>query len=73
MLITQIQANGPADKAGLGVGDLITSINGTAITDPTTLADVIAGMKPGQAVGVTVTRSNGTTQTIQVNLGRYPG
>ena len=54
-------------------GDVITAINGTATTDPTTLADVLAGLKPSQTVSVAVTRPDGTTGTAQVTLGQFPG
>jgi archaellin len=37
------------------------------------LADVLAGLKPGQAVSVAVTKPNGAKQTIQVTLGQYAG
>lgn len=73
VLVTQVQAGGPAATAGITTGDVITTINGTATPDPTTLADVIAGLKPGQTVPVAVTRPDGPTQTVQLTLGQYPG
>jgi putative serine protease PepD len=73
VLVTQAQPAGPASAAGISPGDVITAVNGTATPDPGTLADVLAGLKPGQAVAVAVTRADGTTQTVQVTLGQYPG
>lgn len=52
---------------------MITAINGTATTDPTTLADVLARLKPSQTVSVAFTRPDGTTGTAQVTLGQFPG
>ncbi|HEY0450431.1 S1C family serine protease [Actinophytocola sp.] len=73
VLVTQVQAGGPAASAGIRTGDLITAINGTATPDPTTLSDVVAGLKPGQTASVAITHANGTTQTVEVTLGQYPG
>jgi putative serine protease PepD len=73
VLVTQVETGGPAASAGITAGDVITAVNGTATPDPTTLGEVVADLAPGQTVGVTVTRPNGTTQTVQVTLGQYPG
>jgi putative serine protease PepD len=73
VLVTQVQPGGPAATAGIKTGDVITAINGTATPDPSTLADVIAGLKPGQTAGVALTHPDGTTQTVQVTLGQLPG
>jgi S1-C subfamily serine protease len=73
VLVTQVQPGGPAATAGIKTGDVITSVNGTATPDPTTLADLLAGLKPGQTAMVTVTQPDGTSQTVQVTLGQYPG
>jgi putative serine protease PepD len=73
VLVGQVQPGGPAAQAGIGTGDVITAINGTATTDPTTLADVVAGLKPGQTVTVAVTRPDGTAPTVHVTLGQSPG
>jgi S1-C subfamily serine protease len=52
---------------------VITAVNSQATPDATTLADVIAGLTPGKKVAVAVTHPDGTTQTVQVTLGQYPG
>jgi len=71
-LVTEVQSGGPAASAGIKVGDRITGINGTATSDQGTLADVVAGLNPGQSVPVTIVRA-GATKTVQVTLGQYPG
>jgi len=73
VLVIQVEQGGPAAAAGIKAGDVITAVNGTATPDPTTLSDVIAGLKPGQTAGVTVTRPDRTTQTVKITLGQYPG
>jgi putative serine protease PepD len=73
VLVTQVQPGAPGAKAGISVGDVITAVNGTATPDPSTLADVLAGLKPGQVVNLAVTYSDGARQTVQATLGQYPG
>ncbi|MGE5287563.1 MAG: S1C family serine protease [Micromonosporaceae bacterium] len=71
--ITSVTSGGPADKAGLQAGDVITAVNGTSTPDTQTLAGVLAGLHPGQTVTVAVTHSDGTTGTVRVTLGQLPG
>jgi putative serine protease PepD len=73
LLVAQVQPGSPAGRAGIRAGDLVTAVDGTATPDPATLADVLAGLKPGQTVAVAVTHPDGERQTVQVTLGRYPG
>jgi len=73
LLVTELQPGGPAAKAGIGTGELIAAVNGTSTPDPAVLADVLAGLNPGQAVEVAVIRSDGARQTVRVTLGQYPG
>jgi putative serine protease PepD len=73
VLVTQVTPGGPAVSAGIKAGELITAVNGTATPDPGTLADVVAGLRPGQIVTVTVTGVNGASRTVQVTLGQLPG
>jgi len=46
-------------------------VNGTPITDPDQLRELILGMKPGDNVQLEVNR-DGSTLTITVELGRQP-
>jgi S1-C subfamily serine protease len=71
--IAAVTPGGPAAKAGLQPGDVITKVNGTAIPDTETLAAVLAGLRPGQPVPVTVTRPDGSTTTVHLTLGQLPG
>jgi len=62
--------SGAADSA-LRVGDVIVAIDGTEITDPTSLGAAVATYQPGDTVTVTVER-NGSTQDVAVTLGTRP-
>jgi putative serine protease PepD len=73
LLITKVQPGGPAAKAGIRAGELVTSVNGTATPDPATLADVLAGLRPGQTVTVAAARPGGAGRTVRVTLGQFPG
>jgi putative serine protease PepD len=73
VIIVQVQPGGAADKAGLKPQDVITSINGQKITSSSALNDVLAGLKPGDQAKVTVTRADGSQQTVTVTLGQLPG
>jgi S1-C subfamily serine protease len=73
LLITTVQPGGPAAKAGIRAGELVTSVDATATPDPATLADVLAGLRPGQTVTVAAARPDGTKRTVRVTLGQFPG
>ena len=69
--ITQVLANTPAAKAGLKTGDSITSVNGTKTPTSSVLGTVLAGLKPGQTVKLTVMHQDGTTATVSLTLGEF--
>ena len=71
--IATVTPGGPAAKAGLQPGDVITAINGTATPDTEALAAVLAGLRPGQQVSLSVTKAEGSTATVKVTLGQLPG
>jgi S1-C subfamily serine protease len=71
--IAVVMPGGPAAKAGLQPGDVITKVNGTATPDTETLAAVLAGLHPGQQVPVTITQADGSTTTVHLTLGQLPG
>jgi putative serine protease PepD len=73
LLVTKAQPGGPAARAGIRDGELVTKVDGTATPDPATLADVLAGLRPGQTVTVAVAHPGGAKQTVRVTLGQFPG
>ena len=50
VLVQEIQPGGPAEKAGLKAGDIITSIDGHAVKDGDDLVNEIASRRPGSSI-----------------------
>lgn len=73
VIVAEVQPGGPAANAGLTAGDLITGINGQTTDSTDKLNEVLAGLKPGDHASLSVTRSDGSTTTLQVTLGQLPG
>jgi serine protease Do len=67
-LVSGVQPNSPAAKAGLRTGDVVTAINGAGIKDSRELARQVAGIAPNTTVGVTYAR-DGQEHTTQVTIG----
>jgi S1-C subfamily serine protease len=73
LVVALAQPGGPAVRAGILAGDVITAVNGTATPDPSTLADLLARTMPDQPVSVSLIHPDGTSQTVQVGLGTQQG
>jgi putative serine protease PepD len=67
--IVAVTAGGAAAKAGLRAGDVITAINGSAVTDAQSLTIALTDLQPGQTVPITVVRADGSTARVNVTLG----
>ena len=50
VLVQKVHSGGPADKAGVKVGDIITTIDGRAIKDGDDLVNEIASRRPGSTI-----------------------
>ncbi|NJB85587.1 Do/DeqQ family serine protease [Lewinella marina] len=55
-LITDLTPNGPAARAGLQMGDVMTAINGVAINSSPEMQEQLSRYRPGQRVQVTFIR-----------------
>jgi serine protease Do len=69
--IESVKPGGPADRAGLRAGDIITAVNQTPIDDPNTLRNLIASTPPGTEVTITAVR-NGHEQQTRVRIAELP-
>lgn len=69
LLVTQTSVDGPADRAGIEPGDVITAINDEAVTDGRITMHRIALLRPGDIVNVTLMKESGDVETVNVVLG----
>ncbi|MEU4168078.1 trypsin-like peptidase domain-containing protein [Streptomyces sp. NPDC026665] len=67
-----VESGGPADKAGLKPGDVITKLDDMVVDSGPTLIGAIWTHKPGDTVKLTYTR-DGKTHTVDVTLGSREG
>src|SRR6478609_8475687 len=70
-LVAEPQVNGPAAKAGIESGDVITSVNGEAVKDARELARTIGGLAPGATVKLNVLHK-GQDKVVNLTLGQLP-
>jgi serine protease Do len=70
-LVAEPQANGPAAKAGIESGDVITAVNGETVKDARELARTIGGLSPGNAVKLNVLHK-GSDKVVNLTLGQLP-
>jgi serine protease Do len=55
-LVRSVESGGPAEKAGIEAGDIITKFDGKAIEKSGDLPRIVGGVKPGTKVSVQVFR-----------------
>jgi len=70
-LVSEPQPNSPAAKAGIASGDVITSVDGSSITDARELARRIGTMAPGATVKLGLIHQ-GEEKTATLTLGTLP-
>ena len=66
--VKEVTANGPAEKAGLQINDIITSVNGTEITGSEDLIAVIGKAAVGDVLDVEIYRK-GETLHLSIEVG----
>jgi S1-C subfamily serine protease len=71
--VGSVEQGGPAAKAGVQAGDVITGINGAQVSSVQQLTTILAQLDPGKAVSVELTNPQGATRTVMVTLGQLPG
>jgi serine protease Do len=66
-IVSQVTPGGPAEKAGIKPGDVVTEFNGRPVTTTTDLQKMVAAIKPGTSVGIKVMR-NSKEQTLHATV-----
>ncbi len=69
--VVEVKRGGPAARAGLRQGDVITAINRQRIRGLDDLDEVISGLRPGAAIALTL-RRDGDTIRQRLVLGTFP-
>jgi len=70
-IIQRLEDSGPAAKAGLKRGDIVTKVGGKDVTPQQSLSYLIANEKPGARVPLEIIRE-GKTMTLNVMVGTRP-
>jgi serine protease Do len=68
-LVSNVVANGPAAKAGLVKGDLVTGFDGKPINDSRSLPRIVADTQIGKTVNIDVLR-DGRKQSLKVAVAK---
>jgi putative serine protease PepD len=71
--VGSVTPGGPASKAGIKVGDVITAVDGKPTPTPDVLGTALAAKKPGQVVTLSILGQDGRKRSAKVTLGQYPG
>jgi serine protease Do len=66
-VVTQVDADSPAAKAGLEIGDVITEIDGHKVNDAGELQVMVGQKQPGTKIELTILR-DGKTMTLPITL-----
>ena len=67
---SSVESGGPADKAGIKDGDIITKVNGRIVGEQGGFSSLIAEFMPGEKVDLTINR-DGKERQVSVTLGSY--
>lgn len=70
-IVNSVQAGGPAEKAGIKMGDVITAFNGASVIDNNNLRNMVASTQPGTEVTLTLLR-DGREVRVALTLGELP-
>ena len=67
VVVANLVRNGPADKAGLQIKDVILEIEGNSINSSSRLLEIVASHKPGDELDVVIQR-NGKKRNLSIRL-----
>jgi len=69
-LVQSVEAGGPADKAGVEPGDVITKVDGRSVESSVELPRIVGSIKPGTKAALQVFR-RGSTRDLNVVVAEF--
>jgi S1-C subfamily serine protease len=72
VIAADVWPDSPAARAGIGRGDVIVSVNGHAVNDPSALNYSIATLPPGATAALMVRKAGGAPRTVEARLETPP-
>jgi S1-C subfamily serine protease len=70
-LIAGVLRNGPADRAGVKPGDILTEVDGKRVIDSSSMLNLVAALQPGKNARLQLMRS-GKKIELPVTVGKRP-
>lgn len=70
-IIAGVLKGGPADKAGIKPGDILISVGEKAVTDTTSMLNLVAQLTPGEKTKLTILRKS-RELIVEVTVGKRP-
>jgi len=71
VIIAGLARNGPADKAGMKLGDILVAVEGKPVPDSGVMLNLIAQLTPGQKANFKVRRNNADSDVV-ILVGKRP-
>src|SRR5438309_8469827 len=71
LLVIHVEPGGPADKAGVLLGDVLTALQGKPLGELDTIQDLLGSAKVGERIGATAIRGGAPIQ-LSLTLGERP-
>jgi Do/DeqQ family serine protease len=71
VIINEVLRGGPADKAGVRLGDVLLEVEGRRISDPNSVLNAVAALAPGSPARLKLKRK-GEDVDLTVTVGRRP-
>ena len=69
-LVQSVEAGGPADKAGVEAGDIITRVDGKVVEKSGDLPRIVGGTRPGAKTTLQIFR-RGATKELTATVGEF--
>jgi S1-C subfamily serine protease len=71
LIVVSVEQDGPADKAGVLVGDVIVALDGKPVSSTDDVQAILDPERVGKPIGVAVVRGGSRTD-LQVTVGERP-